>query len=49
MMAKWIAWLEHWNAEAIRNDGLLTDTKKLKEIIFKKRYRDDRRSRREAA
>jgi hypothetical protein len=49
MMAKWIAWLEHWNAEAIRNDGLLTDTEKLKEIIFKARYGDDRWSRREAA
>ena len=42
IMEKWIAWLEHWCAEAIRKDGLLTDSKALSEAIFKSRYVDER-------
>jgi hypothetical protein len=30
IMEKWIAWLEHWCAEAIRKDGLLTDSMALR-------------------
>jgi hypothetical protein len=41
-MEKWIAWLEHWCAEAIREDGLLMDSKALAEKIFKSRYGDER-------
>jgi len=42
MMKKWIAWLEHWCAEAIRKDGLLTDFGALSEAIFRSRYGDER-------
>jgi hypothetical protein len=42
MMERWIAWLEHWCAEAIRKDGLLTDSEALSEKIFKSRYGDER-------
>lgn len=42
MMASWHAWLEHWSAEAIRRDGLLSDRDALLEVIFRKRYGDDR-------
>jgi hypothetical protein len=34
IMEKWIAWLEHRCAEAIRKDGLLTDSKPLSEVNF---------------
>jgi hypothetical protein len=42
MMEKWIAWLEHWCAEAIRKDGILTDSEALAKVIFKSRYGDER-------
>jgi hypothetical protein len=42
MMTSWQKWLEHWCTEAIRQDGLLTDPEKLREIIFKARYGADR-------
>ena len=42
MMEKWIVWLEHWCTEAIRQDGLLTDSEALSEKIFKSRYGDER-------
>jgi hypothetical protein len=42
MMASWHAWLEHWCAEAIRQDGLLTDRDRLLEVMFKARYGEAR-------
>jgi hypothetical protein len=34
IIEKWIAWLEHGCAEAIRKDGLSTDSKPLSEVNF---------------
>ena len=42
MMGKGIIWLEHWCAEAIRKDGLLSDSEALSEMIFRSRYGDER-------
>ena len=33
IIEKWIASLEHWCAEAIRKDGLLTDSKPLSRYV----------------
>ena len=49
MMEKWIAWLEHWSAEAIRRDGILTDHDALAKAIFKARYGKERQMLQEAA
>jgi hypothetical protein len=49
MMARWISWLEHWCAEAIRRDGLLTDYDALSRALFKARYGEDRLPQRSAA
>jgi hypothetical protein len=48
MMETWIAWLEHWCAEAIRRDGILTDHDALAKAIFKARYGKERQMLQEA-
>jgi hypothetical protein len=49
MMARWIAWLEQWCAEAVRRDELLTDREALAKVIFEGRYGKERKMQHEAA